>query len=67
MVPNLSPDAHPHFERLARVADTVLEVLAAVQQAVAADAQQLAPIDPWYRSGEGRRAPALTVSAVGRS
>ena len=39
----------------------------AAQQAVAADAQQLVPIDPWYRSGGGRRAPALAVSAVGRS
>jgi len=24
-------------------------------------------IAPWYRPGSGRRAPALTVSAVGRS
>jgi hypothetical protein len=40
---------------------------AAAQQAVAADAQQLVPIDPWYRSGGGRRAPAVAVSAVGRS
>jgi len=39
----------------------------AVQQAVAAGARQLAPIDPWYRSGGGSRAPALAVSAVGRS
>ena len=36
-------------------------------QAVAADTQQLAPIDSWYRSGGGRRAPALAVSAGGRS
>jgi hypothetical protein len=39
----------------------------AAQQAVAADAQQPVPIDPWYRSGGARRALALTVSAVGRS
>ena len=36
-------------------------------QTVAADAQQLAPIDPWYGSGGGQRRPALAVSAVGRS
>jgi hypothetical protein len=39
----------------------------AAQQAVAADAQQLVPIDPWYRAGGGHRAQALAVSAVGRS
>jgi hypothetical protein len=30
-------------------------------------AQQLVPIDPCYRPGGGRRAPALAVDAVGRS
>ena len=40
-------------------------MLLAAQQAVGAAAQQLAPIDPWYSSGGGRRATALTVSAVG--
>ncbi len=39
----------------------------AAQQAVAADAQQLVPIDRWYRSGGGRRAPVLVISAVERS
>jgi hypothetical protein len=39
----------------------------AAQQAVAADSQQRVRIDPWYRSGGGRRAPVLAVSAVGRS
>jgi hypothetical protein len=33
----------------------------AAQQAVAADAQQLVPIDRWYRSGGGRSAPALAL------
>jgi len=45
--------------------DPAFEVkLEATDQAVAADTQQLAPIDPWYRSGGGRRAVGLTVSAV---
>jgi hypothetical protein len=45
----------------------VVPSMRAAQQAVAADAQQLLPIGPWYRSGGGRGAPALAVSAVGRS
>jgi DNA integrity scanning protein DisA with diadenylate cyclase activity len=39
----------------------------AVKVSVAAGAQQLTAIDPRYRSGGGHRAPALAVSAVGRS
>jgi len=35
-------------------------------KADAADVRQLVPIDPWYRSGGGRLAPALEISAVGR-
>ncbi len=35
-------------------------------QEVATDARQLLSADPWYRSGGGRRASALVVSAVGR-
>jgi TDG/mug DNA glycosylase family protein len=42
-------------------------VARAAKRAVAADAQQLAPVDAWYRSGGGRRAPALGVGAVERS
>jgi hypothetical protein len=41
--------------------------LAAVQQAVAADAQQLVPIARWYRSGGGPLASASAISAVGHS
>lgn len=40
--------------------------MAAAQQAVTADVQQLIPIDPWYRCGGGHGAPALAVGSVGR-
>jgi uncharacterized protein (DUF2164 family) len=38
----------------------------AVQRAVAATARPFPSSDPWYRSGGGRRAAVLAVSAVGR-
>ena len=59
----LASSLNPNIE-LARVGSLPQT---AAQHGVAADAQQRIPINPWCRSGGEQCAPALTVSAAGRT